>query len=108
MFVDSISREQNGARSVAAYETILVTTQGKVGLITLNRPHALNALNSRLITELNSALDAFEADPAIGAIVITRSNKAFAAGVEIKEMNEKSLVETTGSDYLAQMADSAS
>ena len=101
MFVDSISREQDGARAAAAYETILVTTRGKVGLITLNRPHALNALNSRLITELNRALDGFEADPAIGAIVITGSNKAFAAGVDIKEMHEKSFVEAYGSDFLA-------
>ena len=101
MFVDSISREQDGARATAAYETILVTTRGKVGLITLNRPHALNALNSRLITELNRALDGFEADPAIGAIVITGSNKAFAAGVDIKEMHEKSFVEAYGSDFLA-------
>jgi enoyl-CoA hydratase len=101
MFVDSISREQDGARAAAAYETILVTTKGKVGLITLNRPHALNALNARLITELNRALDGFEADPAIGAIVITGSNKAFAAGVDIKEMHEKSFVEAYGSDFLA-------
>jgi enoyl-CoA hydratase len=101
MFVDSISREQDGARSLAAYETILVTTRDKVGFITLNRPHALNALNTRLITELNRALDGFEADPAIGAIVITGSNKAFAAGVDIKEMHEKSFVEAYGSDFLA-------
>ena len=58
-----------------AYETILVETRGKVGLVTLNRPQALNALNATLIGELNQALDGFEADPAIGCIVITGSRQ---------------------------------
>jgi enoyl-CoA hydratase len=69
-----------------AYETIIVETRGKVGLITLNRPQALNALNSALLGEVNRALDGFEADSAIGCIVITGSEKAFAAGADIKEM----------------------
>ena len=69
-----------------AYETILVETRGPVGLITLNRPKALNALNDQLVTELGRALDALEADAAIGAIVVTGSEKAFAAGADIKEM----------------------
>jgi enoyl-CoA hydratase len=69
-----------------AFETILVETRGKVGLITLNRPQALNALNSALLNEVNQALDAFEADAGIGCIVITGSEKAFAAGADIKEM----------------------
>ena len=69
-----------------AYETILVETRGKVGLITLNRPQALNALNSQLLSEVNQALDAFEADADIGCIVVTGSEKAFAAGADIKEM----------------------
>ena len=69
-----------------AYETILVETRGKVGLITLNRPQALNALNSALLNEVNDALDAFEADPQVGCIVVTGSEKAFAAGADIKEM----------------------
>jgi enoyl-CoA hydratase len=69
-----------------AYETILVETRGKVGLITLNRPQALNALNSHLLSEVNQALDAFEADADIGCIVVTGSEKAFAAGADIKEM----------------------
>ena len=69
-----------------AYETILVETRGKVGLITLNRPQALNALNSQLLSELNQALDAFEADADVGCIVVTGSEKAFAAGADIKEM----------------------
>src|SRR5918997_233333 len=69
-----------------AYDTILVETRGKVGLITLNRPQALNALNSQLLAEVNQALDAFEADANVGCIVVTGSEKAFAAGADIKEM----------------------
>jgi enoyl-CoA hydratase len=68
------------------YETIIAETRGRVGLVTLNRPQALNALNSKLIAELNQALDAFEADANVGCIVITGSEKAFAAGADIKEM----------------------
>jgi enoyl-CoA hydratase len=70
------------------YENILVETDAGVGLIRLNRPKALNALNDALIAELNAALDAFEADAAIGAIVITGSDRAFAAGADIKQMAE--------------------
>ena len=72
------------------FETILVETRGKVGLITLNRPQALNALNRQIIGELNQALDAYEADANIGCIVLTGSAKAFAAGADIKEMAELS------------------
>jgi enoyl-CoA hydratase len=70
------------------FETILVETRDRVGLITLNRPQALNALNSALLNEVNQALDTFEADQNIGCIVITGSEKAFAAGADIKEMAE--------------------
>ena len=70
------------------YENILVETDGGVGVIRLNRPKALNALNDSLIAELSTALDAFEADAAIGCIVITGSEKAFAAGADIKQMAE--------------------
>ncbi len=84
-----------------AYDTILVSTKGKVGIITLNRPHALNALNAELIGEVNRALDGFEADSGIGCIVITGNDKAFAAGVDIKEMHQKTFVEAYGSDFLA-------
>ncbi len=70
------------------YENILVATDDKVGVITLNRPKALNALNDALIAELNAALDAFEADDNIGCIVITGSERAFAAGADIKQMAE--------------------
>ena len=68
------------------YENILVETHGKVGLIRLNRPKALNALSRGLITDLNAALRGFEADANIGAIVLTGSEKAFAAGADIKEI----------------------
>ncbi|MBC8999441.1 enoyl-CoA hydratase [Pseudomonas sp. N40(2020)] len=70
------------------YETILLETHGRVGLITLNRPQALNALNAQLVREVNTALDSLEADSNIGCIVITGSKKAFAAGADIKEMAE--------------------
>ncbi|AYW41096.1 MULTISPECIES: enoyl-CoA hydratase [Pseudomonas aeruginosa group] len=68
------------------YQTLLVEVRERVGLITLNRPQALNALNRQLIAELNQAFDHLEADPAIGCLVITGSTKAFAAGADIKEM----------------------
>ncbi|HIC70805.1 MAG TPA: enoyl-CoA hydratase, partial [Alphaproteobacteria bacterium] len=68
------------------YEHIVVETHDRTGFIKLNRPTVLNALNSQLITELNRALDSFEAETRIGAMVITGSDKAFAAGADIKEM----------------------
>ena len=68
------------------WQTILLEQRNGVGLITLNRPQALNALNNQLIVEINQALDQLEKDPAIGCIVITGSEKAFAAGADIKEM----------------------
>jgi len=72
------------------YETILTEVRGRVALLTLNRPQALNALNAQLINELNHALDALESDSDIGCIVLTGSAKAFAAGADIKEMAELS------------------
>jgi enoyl-CoA hydratase len=69
-----------------AYETIITETRGKVGLVTLNRPKALNALNLQLLAELVAAVKDFDADAGIGAVVITGSDKAFAAGADIKEM----------------------
>jgi enoyl-CoA hydratase len=68
------------------YEHILVESDSNVGIIRLNRPKALNALNAELIAELNAALDGFEADDAIGCIIITGSERAFAAGADIKQM----------------------
>jgi enoyl-CoA hydratase len=72
-----------------AYQNIIVETRDKVGLISLNRPAAMNALCTALIRELGEALDGFEKDPDIGAIVLTGSEKAFAAGADIKEMQAK-------------------
>ena len=82
------------------HENIIVETRGRVGLVTLNRPKALNALNAALIVELSAALDAFEADAAIGCIVITGSEKAFAAGADIKEMQSKSYMDVYKSDFI--------
>jgi enoyl-CoA hydratase len=84
-----------------SYANILVDTKGKVGLITLNRPNALNALNNALIGEVNEALAAFDADPAIGAIVITGSEKAFAAGADIKEMQAKTFMDVYKENFIA-------
>lgn len=82
------------------YQTIIVETRGKTGLVTLNRPKALNALNEALITELAQALDAFEADDGIACIVITGSEKAFAAGADIKEMAGKTFMEAHGGNFI--------
>lgn len=83
-----------------AFKTILVEARDSVGLITLNRPDALNALSQAVIDELGQALNTFEADAAIGAIVITGSEKAFAAGADIKEMHEKSWPDTFVEDFI--------
>ena len=85
-----------------AYENILVETKGAVGVITLNRPSALNALNSALIDELGQALDAYETDDGIGCIVITGSEKAFAAGADIKEMQPKSYMDAFKEDFITR------
>jgi enoyl-CoA hydratase len=85
-----------------AYENILVETQGAVGLIRLNRPKALNALCDALVRELGQALDAFEADAAIGAVVLTGSDKAFAAGADIKEMAGRSYMDVYLSDFITK------
>ena len=82
------------------YENILVETHDGVGLIRLNRPQALNALNAALIAELGQALAQFDQDQKIGAIVITGSEKAFAAGADIKEMASKSFMEAYLGDFL--------
>lgn len=84
-----------------AYETILVKKRGKVGLITLNRPKALNALNSQVLGELLAATAEFEADNGVGAIVITGSEKAFAAGADIKEMQAKTYVDAYLEDFFS-------
>ena len=83
-----------------AYENIIVETKGRVGLITLNRPKAMNALNAALIGEMAQALDTFEADADIGAIVLTGSEKAFAAGADILEMKDNTYAENYLKDFI--------
>jgi len=85
-----------------SYENILVETRGRVGLIRLNRPKVLNALCAALIAELGQALDAFEADDGIGAIVLTGSEKAFAAGADIKEIASRSYMEVYLQDFITK------
>ncbi|HTU53807.1 MAG TPA: enoyl-CoA hydratase-related protein [Acetobacteraceae bacterium] len=84
----------------AAQRTIKIETHGKAGLIRLDRPEALNALSDTLMSELGEALRAFDADPAIGAIVITGSERAFAAGADIREMKDRSFPDTFLNDFI--------
>jgi enoyl-CoA hydratase len=85
-----------------AYENLLVETRGRVGLITLNRPKALNALNDALMDELGAALKAFDADEDIGAVVLTGSEKAFAAGADIGMMAKYSYMDVYKGDYITR------
>ena len=86
-----------------AYETIEVRTEGeKVGIITLNRPKQLNALNDQLMNELGEALKAFDADEKIGCMIITGSEKAFAAGADIGAMATYSFADAYGGDYITR------
>lgn len=84
-----------------SYEMIITETHGRVGLVRLNRPKALNALCDQLMTELGMALRGFDADRAIGAIIITGSEKAFAAGADIKEMQPKGFAAMFGENFFA-------
>ena len=83
------------------YENIIVETQGRVGIIRLNRPQALNALNKALIAELTRAIEAFDAADKIGCMLITGSDKAFAAGADIKEMADKPFIEAYLGDFVS-------
>src|SRR6267142_2805909 len=85
-----------------AYENILVETRGRVGLVRLNRPKALNALNDALMNELGEALARFDADEGIGAIVLAGSDKAFAAGADIGAMKDWSYMDVYKSDYITR------
>lgn len=85
-----------------SYQTIIVETREAVGLITLNRPQVLNAANSLLMRELATAVDEFERNPAIGAIVVTGSEKAFSAGADIGEMKDKTFAEMYGEDFITR------
>jgi enoyl-CoA hydratase len=82
-------------------ETIIVERRGRVGIVRLNRPQALNALNATLRNELLGAVEAFDADADVGCILITGSDKAFAAGADIKEMADKSYIDIFRADYAA-------
>ena len=83
------------------YQNILVETRGRVGLIRLNRPQALNALNKALMAELTQAIEAFDADEKIGCMLIAGSDKAFAAGADIKEMADKSFIDAYLGDFVS-------
>jgi len=89
-------------RTPSQYANILVERRGAVGIVTLNRPQALNALNAALIAELAAALDEFEGDTTIAAIVLTGSDKAFAAGADIKEMAGKTYMEAYTQDFITR------
>ncbi len=92
-----------------AYETLIVESpEPGVTLIRLNRPQALNALNGQLMDELTAALDAAEADPSVGCMVITGSDRAFAAGADIKEMASKSYADVYGEDFITRNWERAS
>ena len=85
-----------------AYENIIVETRGRVGLVTLNRPKALNALNDALMNELSDALSGFDADEGVGAIVITGSDKAFAAGADIGAMKDRGYMDVYKGEYITR------
>src|ERR1700689_1699162 len=87
------------------YQNIIVKTEGAVGVITLNRPKALNALNSELLGELIGQLEAWDGDDAVRAIVLTGSERAFAAGAEIKEMAPQSYMDIFKSNFFAHVND---
>jgi enoyl-CoA hydratase len=88
--------------SAMTYANILVETQGAVGIVRLNRPKALNALSDALVTELAQALDAYENDPSISVILVTGSEKAFAAGADIKEMANFGYMDAYLSDFITK------
>jgi enoyl-CoA hydratase len=90
------------------YETLLIEVDGPVGIITLNRPDALNALNDRLVSELTDALNAFEKDANIGCVVLTGAGRAFAAGADIKEMRPQSYMDAYGNDFITRNWERAS
>lgn len=87
------------------YKTLLVSTEDRVTTIRLNRPETLNALNAALLAELAEAIGVADADPAVGAIVVTGSEKAFAAGADIREMSGRTFVDTFGEDMFTASSD---
>ncbi len=105
-FAERIRATEKVGRAVLepamSYENILVELRGRVGLITLNRPKQLNALNDALMDELGRAMADYDADPAVAAIVITGSEKAFAAGADITAMKDLSYAEAFGGDFITR------
>lgn len=91
--------------AVPVYQNIVISTKGKVGVLTLNRPKQLNALSDELMFEINAALKAFQNDEDVGAVVITGEGKAFAAGADIREMEKMNFVQCYKKDMLAHWAD---
>lgn len=91
-----------------AYECILTEKDGSIAIVTLNRPEALNALNGTVMTELTEALGIFEADDDVGCIIVTGSEKAFAAGADIKEMAEKDYMDVFKEDFITANWEAAS
>lgn len=100
LHTSTVLRNQATNSATPAYEHILVSTKGKVGVVQLNRPKALNALCNALINEVSDALRRFDANKDVGAIVITGSDKAFAAGADIKEMKDTNFVDNYRDDFL--------
>eukprot|EP00752_Nemacystus_decipiens_P009779 g8734.t1 len=92
------------ASSTSAFDNVLTETRERVGIVTLNRPKALNALNNALIQDICSAAEAFEKDSSVGAIVLTGSERAFAAGADIKEMASLSYAEAYGENRFKEFA----
>jgi enoyl-CoA hydratase len=86
---------------MTTYETILVEKRNRIGIITLNRPKVLNALNQKLTAELLEAAEAFDRDQAVGCIVITGTEKAFAAGADITEMQDRTYLDMYSSDWFS-------
>jgi len=97
--LNNFSYTSKGHGLAQHYENILVEQRGRVGLVTLNRPQALNALNKATMEEVVAAVTGMDADPAVGAVVITGSEKAFAAGADIKEMSSKGYMEMYAADW---------
>lgn len=92
-------------RAARTYEYVIAEQRGRVGIVRLNRPSSLNALSSPLISELNHALTKFDRQDDIGAIVITGSDRAFAAGADIKEMTDKTFVDNFKNDFISDWQD---
>jgi enoyl-CoA hydratase len=101
-FLGAVAAGLQDMGAVMTFNYLTIETKQAVGLITLNRPQALNALNAALVSELRQALDALEEDSGIGAIVVTGSEKAFAAGADIKEMRDRNFADVYLADFITK------